>query len=93
MKFSTNFVKHGSTHGISEGSVLNVKVDGAHFISGGIYQNGFPVVIFQTQPGDSEADIIVKRKDKSLKGTAVLKVRAYDDSWKGSGWNDTFEIF
>lgn len=93
MKYITNFVKHGSTHGIAEGEVLNITVDGAHFFSGGIYKNGFPVIAFQTVPGDNEVDVVVKRKGQVLKGKYTLKVRAYDEKWRGAGWDDTFEIF
>ena len=44
MKYSTNFVKKGSTHGISEGDVLTITVEGANFLSGGIYQKGAPMI-------------------------------------------------
>jgi hypothetical protein len=93
MKYNTNFVKTKQGNGIKEGSVLQIKIDGAHFFSGAIYQNNFPVIAFQTIPGDNDTEILVKRKDKSLKGKAVLKVRAYDSQWRGAGWNDEFVIF
>ena len=93
MKYSTNFVKKGNTHGISEGDVLTITVEGANFLSGGIYQKGSPMISFQTEPGDNSVDVLVKRKGTSIKGKSVLKVRAYDEAWRGQGWNDTFEIF
>lgn len=93
MKYNVNFVKTRDGNGIKEGSVMSIKIDGAYFFSGGIYQKGFPVIAFQTLPGDNDAEILVKRKDRSLKGKAVLKVRAYDERWRGAGWNDEFVIF
>lgn len=93
MKYSASFVKTSKGNGIKEGSVLTIKVDGAHFFSGAVYQKGFPVIAFQTLPGDNDAEVLIKRKNLSLKGKAVLKVRAYDIDWRGAGWNDEFEIF
>jgi len=92
VKYSANFITSKQGNAAKEGSVLTIRVDGAHFISGGIYQNGFPVIAFQTQAGDNDVDVILRRKDKSLKGKATLKVRAYDSAWRGAGWNDEFEI-
>ncbi len=92
MKYSASFSTSGKGNSIKEGDILKIKVDGAYFFSGGIYQKGFPVIAFQTVPGDNDAEILVKRKGLSLRGKAVLKVRAYDEKWRGSGWNDEFEI-
>ena len=93
MKYNANFVKTKDGNGAKEGSILNIRIDGAHFFSGAVYQNGFPVLAFQTLAGDNDYDLILKRKDKSIKGKAVLKVRAYDKEWRGAGWNDEFIIF
>lgn len=94
MKYNTNFVTaHSGGNGIQEGKILNIKIDGAHFFSGAIYQNGFPVIAFQTIPGDNDADILVKVKGRSIKGKATLKVRAFDKDWRGAGWDDDFVIF
>jgi len=92
MKYSASFIKGKDGNVAKEGSVLSIRVDGAHFFSGAIYQNGFPVIAFQTQPGDNEAEVFLKRKDRSIKGKATLKVRAYDSQWRGAGWNDEFFI-
>ncbi|MFM7796011.1 MAG: hypothetical protein ACKO7N_04535 [Candidatus Nitrosotenuis sp.] len=92
MKYSANFIKGKDGNAAKEGSVLSVRVDGAHFFSGAIYQNGSPIIAFQTQPGDNDAEILLKRKDKSIRGKAILKVRAYDSQWRGAGWNDEFNI-
>lgn len=94
MKYITNFVKTPSNgNGIREGSVLNVKIDGAYFFSGAVYQNGFPVITFQTIPGDNDTEIFLKVKGRSIKGKSILKVRAYDKDWRGAGWDDEFVIF
>lgn len=92
MKYTASWIKTRDGNAIKEGSVLRVKVEGAHFFSGAVYQNGFPVIAFQTLPGDNDDEILIKRKDRSLKGKAILKVRAYDKLWKGSGWDDEFLI-
>lgn len=94
MKYNVNFVQSKTDgNSIKEGSVMNIKIDGAYFFSGGIYQNGFPVIIFQTLAGDNEADVLVKVKGRAIKGKAILKVRAFDKDWRGAGWNDEFYIF
>ena len=92
MKYSANFITSNNGNAAREGSVLSVRVDGAHFFSGAVYQNGFPIIAFQTEAGSNEVDIFLKRKDKSIKGKAILKVRAYDSTWRGAGWNDEFQI-
>ena len=92
MKYSASFIKSNSGNAAKEGTILAIRVDGAHFFSGAIYQDGFPIIAFQTQPGSNEADVLLKRKDKSIKGKAILKVRAYDSTWRGAGWNDEFQI-
>jgi len=92
MKYSASFIKGKDGNAAKEGSVLSIRVDGSHFFSGAVYQNGFPVIVFQTQTGDNEVDVFLKRKDRSIKGRATLKVRAYDSQWRGAGWNDEFDI-
>jgi len=92
MKYSANFVKTKKGNAIKENSVLSVKVDGAYFFSGGIYQNNFPIIIFQTPTNTNTHDILLKVANKSIKGKAVLKVRAYDKNWRGYGVNDEFII-
>jgi hypothetical protein len=93
MKYSASFTKTAKGNGVKEGSVLSIKVDGSNFFNGGIYQKGFPMLTFQSVPGDIDCEILVKRKGLSLKGKATLKVRAFDSQWRGAGWNDEFEIF
>ena len=91
-KFIINWSKASSTHGIKEGSILRIskaKNEGGH-ISGAIYKNGFPVLaIFGS--GNS-AFVKVSRKGRSLKGTAILKIRAFDKFGKGTGIDDVFQI-
>jgi hypothetical protein len=92
MKYSASFITSKQGNAAKEGTTLRIRVDGAHFISGGIYQNGSPVIAFQTEAGDNDVEVLLKRKDRSLKGKATLKVRAFDSTWRGAGWNDEFEI-
>lgn len=92
MKYNVNFEQTKNGNSIKENSIMKIKIDGAHFISGGIYQNNFPVVMFQTQAGDNDAELLVRRKDKSLKGKAVLKIKAFDSEWREFGWTDEFLI-
>lgn len=92
MKYSTNFKKHKNGNAADEGTVLTIKVEGAYFISGGVYQCGVALLAFQTEAGDDTVDIILKRKGRSIKGKATLKVRAFDSQWRGAGWNDEFTI-
>lgn len=92
MKYSASFLKGKNGNAAKEGSILSVRVDGAHFLSGAVYQNGSPIIAFQTEAGDNTVDIILKRKDRSIKGKAKLKIRAYDTFWRGAGWDDEFDI-
>jgi len=92
MKYSANFVKTKNGNASKEGSVLTVRVEGAHFLNGAVYQNGAPIIVFQTEAGDSDVDILLKLKNRSIKGKAKLKVRAFDSQWRGFGWDDEFDI-
>jgi hypothetical protein len=92
MKYSANFIKGKEGNAAKEGSILTIRVDGAHFFSGAVYQNGFPVIAFQTEAGDNDKEILLKRKDHSIRGKAKLKIRAYDSQWRGAGWDDEFDI-
>jgi len=92
MKYLATFIKGKEGNAAREGSVLTVQVEGAHFISGAVYQKGSPIIAFQTEAGDDSVDILLKRKNRSIKGRAMLKVRAYDSCWRGAGWNDEFDI-
>jgi len=92
MKYIANFIKGKNGNVAREGTVLTIKVEGAHFLSGAIYQKGSPIIAFQTEAGDDTVDVLLKRKDKSIKGRAKLKVRAYDTYWRGAGWDDEFDI-
>jgi len=90
MKIRVNWIKTPQGNGIEEGSTLTITADGADHISGGIYKKGFPVLAIFGK--GSKASIKVKRLGISLKGPAVLKVRAYDKYYRGSGIDDAFEI-
>lgn len=92
MKYSASFIKGKDGNAAKEGSILTIRVDGAHFFSGAIYQNGSPIIAFQTEAGDNDKEILLKRRDRSIKGKAKLKVRAYDSQWRGAGWDDEFDI-
>ena len=90
MKITCNWVKSPMGNAIKEGDTLRVSAPGAGHISGGIYKNGFPVLaIFGA---GSHASIKVIRKGKSLKGTCILKIRAYDTKYRGFGIDDTFTV-
>lgn len=90
MKISCNWVKTKDGNAIKEGNILKINAIGASHISGGIYKNGFPVLaIFGL---GSNASIKVLRKDKSLKGKCILKIRAFDKFYKGSGIDDIFHV-
>ena len=90
MKILCNWVKTKNGNSIKEGNILKINAVGASHISGGIYKNGFPVLaIFGL---GSNASIKVLRKDKSLKGKCILKIRAFDKFYKGSGIDDIFNV-
>ena len=90
MKISCNWVKTKNGNSIKEGNILKINAVGASHISGGIYKNGFPVLaIFGL---GSTASIKVLRKNKSLKGKCILKIRAFDKFYKGSGIDDIFNV-
>ena len=90
MKILCNWVKTKNGNSIKEGNILKINAIGASHISGGIYKNGFPVLaIFGL---GSKASIKVFRKDKSLKGKCILKIRAFDKFYKGSGIDDIFNV-
>lgn len=90
MKISCNWVKTKDGNAIKEGNILKINAPGASHISGGIYKNGFPVLaIFGL---GSTASIKVFRKNKSLKGKCILKIRAFDKFYKGSGIDDIFHV-
>lgn len=90
MKITCNWVKSPMGNAIKEGDTLRVNAAGAHHISGGIYKNGSPVLaIFGN---GSNANIKVIRKGKSLKGKCILKIRAFDKSYRGFGIDDIFTV-
>lgn len=91
MKILVNWIKTDKGNAINEGTVLTVSAKGAHHISGGIYVNGSPIIaIF----GSGEtAKVKVARKGMKLAGKqALLKIRAYDEKYRGFGIDDIFEI-
>ena len=90
MKITCNWVKTPDGNAIKEGNILKISAPGAHHISGGIYKNGLPIIALFGM--GSQASGKVARKNKSLKGKALLKVRAYDESYRGFGIDDIFEI-
>ena len=90
MKIICNWVKTKNGNSIKEGNILKINAIGASHISGGIYKNGFTVLaIFGL---GSNASNKVLRKDKSLKGKCILKIRAFDKFYKGSGIDDIFNV-
>ena len=90
MKITCNWIKTPKGNAINEGDILKVSAPGAAHISGAIYKNGFPVLAIFGM-GNS-AKIKVQRKNKSLKGMAVLKIRAFDKDHRGFGIDDAFII-
>ena len=51
MKYSASFITSKQGNAAKEGTTLRIRVDGAHFISGGIYQNGSPVILSKQKQG------------------------------------------
>ena len=90
MKITANWQKSPKGNAIIEGSTLKISAPGASHISGGIYKNGSPVLAIFGY--GSTASVKVQRKNKSLKGTCILKVRAFDQKYRGFGIDDVFEI-
>ena len=90
MKILVNWIKTPMGNGIREGSTLTITATGASHISGGIYKNGSPVLAIFGYGG--KASIKVARKGKSLKGNCILKVRAYDQKYRGFGIDDIFVV-
>ena len=71
---------------------ITLSADGARCILFGVYQNGFPVIIGQSQDGHNTINLVLKRAGKSLKGKATLKITAYDQSWASYGFQKDFNI-
>lgn len=92
MKYQVSFTKSKTGNSAKEGQPLTITVTGAQFIVYGVYKNGFPVLVGQTNLGDDSDTFLLKRKGIILKGEAVLKVTAYDSSWQRFGWKDSFSI-
>ena len=90
MKIVSNMKKTRNGNGIKEGSILRINAKGASHISGAIYKNGFPVLpIFGM---GQTARVKVLRKHRSLKGTCILKIRAFDKFGRGFGIDDVFVV-
>ena len=93
MTYTVNWIKTDKGNGIIAGNTIEVSVDEAGHISGGIYQNNFPVTINQVM-GDK---ISFKTKRgyfgrKLPKGTYMLKIRGNFPDYRGFGYDDEFEI-
>ena len=90
-KIRVNWVRTSKGNGIKEGSILRVNASGAAHVSGAIYKNGYPVIgLFGY--GQNARDRL-KRSKMSLKGRALLKIRAFDKYGRGFGIDDIFEVF
>ena len=95
--YSVNWYAGQNGNGLIRGSTLNLKVEKAQHISGGVYRDNLPVLIF-FEMGENVSLKLVKGRypwgqAKPLpRGTYVLKTRAYV-SGNGKGWDDEFEIY
>ncbi len=92
-KYKVNWIKTDKGNGILAGHEIVVTCKDADHISGGIYQNNFPVVINQVM-GD-----VIKFKTKRgyfgrklPKGTYLLRIRGNYADYRGFGYDDEFEI-
>ena len=90
MKITVNWKKTPKGNAFIEGGILRVSAAGASHISGGIYRKGFPVLAIFGM--GSSASIKLQRKNLSLKGQCILKVRAFDKYGRGFGIDDVFEV-
>ena len=90
-KIRVNWVRTPKGNGIKEGSILRVTASGAAHISGAVYKKGYPVLAIFGY--GQNARIRLKRSKMSLKGRALLKIRAFDKFGRGFGIDDIFEVF
>jgi len=92
MKYLVNWERTPQGNGIKSGDTLTINVPGTDYISGGIFQNNFPVLAF-FEMGENVSLRLVKGKTwfgtaKPLpRGTYVLKTRTATN-----GWDDKFEV-
>ena len=92
MTYKVNWIKTSSGNGINSGDTLQVNIDGVDYISGAVYKDKFPVLVFFEMGAKVSLRLVKGRtwfgKAKPLpKGTYVLKCRT-----ASNGWDDEFEI-
>ena len=90
---SVNWYKGPMGNGIHQGETLQVKIEGAQYLSGGIYKDNLPVLAFFEMGETAKIALIKGRtwlgRPKGLsKGTYMLKTRTATN-----GWDDEFEIY
>jgi len=95
--FTTNMFRTSRGNAANEGDTLEISVPGAAFISAAVYRKGSPVVALdavkhKNNGRNGKAYIILKRKNMSLKGLCVLKLRAQMKNGTGKGADDAFEV-
>ncbi len=91
--YSVNWIKGNQGNGINSGETVIVKVDGADYLSGGIYKDNLPVLAFFEMKDTAEIALIKGKtffgRPKPLtKGTYTLKTRTATN-----GWDDEFQIY
>ena len=93
MTYDVNWISGESGNGISSGRTLVVKIDGAPYLSGGIYKDNLPVLAFFEMSNTASIPLVKGRtffrKPKPLpKGKYTLKTRTATN-----GWDDEFQIY
>ena len=98
--YKANWTQTRQGNGIQSGSVLEVDIQDASHISGGIYKDDLPIQAgFAFGPEPLKFKLAKRaRVDGEWRtvglalGSYVLKVRAFVNG-KGQGWDDEFLIF
>ena len=97
--YKANWVKTPQGNGVKSGTILEVDIQGASHISGGIYKDDLPIQAGFAFGPDPLKFKLAKRARVDGKwrtvglslGSYVLKVRAFVDG-RGQGWDDEFLI-
>jgi len=101
--YNTNFIQKDDGNSINSGTTLEVKIDGADHVSGGIYKDGLPIMAdFGYKEDDGNAYLRFKLQKRAIVdgewrsvglalGTYTLKTRAWISN-RGQGWDDEFKM-
>ena len=92
MKYKANWIKTKKGNGIKSGTDLIIKTSGSIVVSGWIGKKKFFPNILQVGQGRDSLTFKLKPSSKFTMGKYELRLRAYDNSYRGYGWRDIFQV-